>query len=91
MYAIRSYYELYPGVVEVLDALAPLVSMAMVTNGIGEVQRARIERLGLGPYLDAVVISGEVGVAKPGPAIFDLAFAALGDPDRATTLSYNFV
>lgn len=78
--------ELYPGVVEVLDTLAPLVSMAMVTNGIGEVQRARIERLGLGPYLDAVVISGEVGVAKPGPAIFDLAFAALGDPDRATTL-----
>ena len=78
--------DLYPGVVETLDALAPLVTMAMITNGIGQVQRARIERLGLEPFLDAVVISGEVGVAKPGTAIFDLVFAELGHPDRSTTL-----
>lgn len=78
--------ELYPGTVETLDALAPVVSMAIVTNGIGEVQRTRIERLGLERYLDAVVISGEVGVAKPGPAIFDIVFADLDEPDRATTL-----
>jgi 2-haloacid dehalogenase len=78
--------ELYPGVREVLDALRPRATMALVTNGIGEVQRTRIARLGLEPYLDAVVISGEVGTAKPGSAIFDLVFDLLGGPDRATTV-----
>ena len=78
--------ELYPGVRDVLDALRGRATMALVTNGIGEVQRTRIERLGLEHYLDAIVISGEVGTAKPGSAIFDLVFDLLGEPDRATTV-----
>lgn len=77
---------LYPGVADVLDALAERASLALVTNGIGEVQRARIERLGLAPYFDAVVISGEVGSAKPATEIFDIAFERLGRPDKTATL-----
>jgi len=52
-----------------------------VSNGLGEVQRSRIERLGIAHYFDAIVISGEVGTAKPGSAIFDIAFELLGRPD----------
>jgi YjjG family noncanonical pyrimidine nucleotidase len=78
--------ELYPGVREVLDALAARASLAVVTNGLSEVQRTRIERLDLGQYFDAVVISAEVGVAKPDPGIFDLAFAALRGPAKEATL-----
>lgn len=80
--------ELYPGVREVLDALdaEPSVSLALITNGLSEVQRVRIERLGLGRYFDAIAISSEVGTAKPAPAIFDFALAGLGAPARATAL-----
>ncbi len=78
--------DLYPGTIETLDALAEIATLALVTNGIGEVQRARIARLGLDKFFDAIVISGEVGVAKPGPEIFDLTFEALGHPDKGTTL-----
>ena len=60
--------------------------MAMVTNGLSEVQRARIERLDLGRYFEAIVISAEVGAAKPGGDIFDLTFEALGNPDPAGAL-----
>lgn len=74
--------ELYPGACEVLDALAETARLAMVTNGLSEVQRARIERLDLGRYFDSVVISAEVGTAKPGTDIFDLVFEQLGEPDR---------
>lgn len=74
--------DLFEGVIDVLDALRPHVSLALITNGIGQVQRARIARLGLEPYFEAVVISGEVGAAKPGTGIFDLVFDALGTPDR---------
>jgi YjjG family noncanonical pyrimidine nucleotidase len=80
------YGDLYPSAREVLDALAERASLALVTNGLSEVQRTRIGRLDLGQYFDAVVISAEVGVAKPAPGIFDLAFAALGEPVKETTL-----
>ncbi len=58
----------------------------MVTNGLGEVQRARIERLGLGDYFDTVAISAELGVAKPGVEIFESAFQALGSPSKASAV-----
>ena len=81
--ALGAYGDLYPGARELLDRLAHTgATMAMVTNGLSEVQRARIERLDLGRYFDAVIISAEVGTAKPGGEIFDLTFAALGEPAR---------
>ena len=80
--------QLYPGARDVLEALAARGdgAMALVTNGLSEVQRARIARLELAPYFAAIVVSSEVGVAKPARAIFDLAFAQLGEPPRATAV-----
>ncbi len=81
---LGAHGDLYPGARELLDRLADVgVTMAMITNGLSEVQRARIARLELGDYFEAIVISAEVGAAKPGGEIFGLAFAALGDPDPA--------
>ncbi len=80
--------ELYPGARDVLATLAARADLALglVTNGLAEVQRARIARLELDAYFDAVVVSSEVGVAKPAPAIFDVAFAQLDDPPRASAV-----
>lgn len=69
--------ELYPGAAEVLAELRERGPVAMVTNAISEIQRRRIERLGINELFDAIVISSEVGVSKPDPTIFDHAFAAL--------------
>lgn len=78
--------DLYEGARDVLEALSQKVSLALVTNGLSEVQRARIERLGIDSYFDAVVISAEVGAAKPGTEIFDITFEALDSPARATAV-----
>jgi YjjG family noncanonical pyrimidine nucleotidase len=78
--------ELYAGALEVLEALSACARLALVTNGLGEVQRARIERVGIGGYFRAIVVSAEVGVAKPAPGIFDITFAALDSPARHTAL-----
>jgi 2-haloacid dehalogenase len=86
VYGMGANGDLYPGTIEVLDALAEIADLALVTNGIGDVQRARIARLGLDRFFTAIVISGEVGLAKPGPEIFDLTFKELGHPDKGTTL-----
>jgi 2-haloacid dehalogenase len=78
--------ELYLGAMGVLDTLAASATLALVTNGIGEVQRTRIDRIGIEHHFDAIVISGEVGKAKPGTEIFDITFEQLGGPDKATAL-----
>jgi YjjG family noncanonical pyrimidine nucleotidase len=75
---LAAHGDLYPGVRDVLDALTGRVAMGLVTNGLGEVQRARLDRLGLGRYFDAVVISSEVGCAKPAGEIFARALEELG-------------
>lgn len=78
--------ELYEGAMDVLDTLAASATLALITNGIGEVQRTRIDRVGIEHFFDAIIISGEVGEAKPGTEIFDIAFEQLGMPDKAAAL-----
>jgi len=44
--------------------------VGLITNGPAEVQWAKIELLGLWAHVDFAVVSGELGVEKPDPAIF---------------------
>jgi YjjG family noncanonical pyrimidine nucleotidase len=78
--------DLYPGTRDVLDALAVGASLAVVSNGLGEVVYERMARLGLSEFFDSVVVSSEVGVAKPNPVIFGVAFERLGSPDKRSAL-----
>jgi putative hydrolase of the HAD superfamily len=64
---------------DVLPALASLASahpqakLGVITNGEGEPQRAKLAAIGLSERFPLLVASGEIGVAKPDPAIFLLA------------------
>lgn len=78
--------DLYDGAEDALTELARVATLGLVTNGIGSVQRSRIERLGLDRWFSAYVISGEAGVAKPNRAIFDMILIDLGEPDRNDVL-----
>lgn len=84
--SLGAHGELYPGALEVLDLLADRARLALVTNGLSDVQRARLERVGLTERFEVVVVSSEVGVTKPRPEIFDVAFTALGDPPASSAL-----
>lgn len=55
------------------DARAAGWTIAVVTNGPTVVQTRKLEATGLDAIVDAVVISQEVGVAKPDPLIFRTA------------------
>ena len=63
-----------PGARETLLQLAATRRLAIVTNG-GPAQRTKLERLGLADVVHAVFVSGELGVAKPAPQIFEHALA----------------
>ena len=70
--------DLFDGARELLSRLSAGHRLALVTNGIGRVQRGRLARLGLDETFDAVVISGEIGASKPGREIFRVTFDQLG-------------
>jgi len=54
------------------------IRTAVITNGPGDVQRGKLAAVGLADAFDAVLISAEVGSAKPNTRIFDVALAELG-------------
>lgn len=61
-----------------LSLLQPRFSLALVTNGASDTQRENLRVLDIEDRFDAVVISGEVGVAKPDARIFRFALDELG-------------
>lgn len=70
---------------QVLDALADDYRLGVLTNGFGPAQRGKLEAAGLTDAFETVVVSGEVGVRKPEPGIYEVA------EDRLSADSYAFV
>ncbi len=62
---------LYPGVLELLDALCLHYRLGMITNGPLDMQTEKLEVLGIGDRFDLILIAGELGVYKPDARIFD--------------------
>lgn len=74
-YFMRKYEEnwaLFPDVMDCLERLKGL-PLGVITNGGATQQREKLARVRIDRYFPVVVISGEVGVAKPDPGIFALA------------------
>ena len=73
---------LIDGVLEVISKLSPFYKMLLVTNGIADVQRPRMEKSEIIKYFEGVVISDEIGFAKPSTEFFDVAFSQMGNPPK---------
>lgn len=74
------------GAVDLLNTLKGRVKMGIITNGFTALQQARLERTGFLGVFDLLVISEQVGHAKPHPAIFDYALTQMGNPPRERVL-----
>jgi 2-haloacid dehalogenase len=68
---------LLPHARAVLRLMSSRVPLLLLSNGIASVQRRRINRCGIATYFKDILISGEVGMAKPDRAIFALAIEKL--------------
>jgi putative hydrolase of the HAD superfamily len=69
----------FPDAIEALRELrARSYRLGVITNGPEEIQRRKIEALGLPALVDAILISGREGLRKPDPGIFHRAATRLG-------------
>ena len=54
------------------------IRTVILTNGIGPMQRSKLDESGLMPLVDGVVISAETGYSKPHPEAFNFALNLVG-------------
>ena len=60
-----------PGAIETLGQFRDEgVKLGLVTNGSAELQRAKIDRFGLGSLFGCILIEGEFGVGKPDERVY---------------------
>lgn len=67
-----------PGAAEAVKAISARLPIAVVTNGMGDMQRRRLKRAGLLPYFRFVVVSEELFSRKPEPDMLLHALRLLG-------------
>jgi 2-haloacid dehalogenase len=79
-------FDLIDGAYEVLNALQGRSKIAIVTNGLTAVQRSRLELSPIKPFITDLIISEEIGAAKPHAAFFDTVFARTGNPPKGDVL-----
>jgi 2-haloacid dehalogenase len=70
--------QLLPGALELVKELAQGYPLALITNGIASVQKKRFAASPITPFFKSIVISEELGIAKPDPRIFRPALERIG-------------
>jgi 2-haloacid dehalogenase len=78
--------DLMVGAENIIRALKARYRLALITNGLKDVQRPRLARSAIAGYFEVVAISEEIGAAKPDPRYFDAVFALMGQPGREACL-----
>ena len=82
---LEQHGEPLPGIIDLLSLLRGKYTVGIVSNGPGFVQRKRLQVSGLMEFIDLIVISCEVGSAKPDPEILRYAMK-LADSKTYNTL-----
>jgi HAD superfamily hydrolase (TIGR01509 family) len=75
---LRSNPPLAPGCVDVIRALARVKQLALVSSASAETVELFLSCSGTGDYFDAIIYGDQVTIAKPHPAIYQLALQKIG-------------
>ncbi len=74
------------GAIDLLEELKPIYNLAVVTNGLKEVKRPQLSKPEIAHYFKAIIISEEVGIAKPHAGFFEHTFSEIGHPDKSKVI-----
>jgi putative hydrolase of the HAD superfamily len=74
----RQKHVVYEDTIATLEKLAGCFILGLLTNGASDLQRRKIEGSGIGSYFREILISGDVGFAKPDRRVFELLLSRLG-------------
>src|SRR4030043_1076256 len=73
------YCRLIPGTVEMLEKLKAIYRLGLLSNFThAPAVKGLLDRLGLSPFFETVLVSGEIGYRKPHPLVFKMLAENLG-------------
>jgi len=83
--------HLFPEALETLHWLREQgLPLALLTNGAAKAQRKKIERWGLAPFFDCIVVEGEFGTGKPDERVYLHALNRIGvQPEETWMIGDN--
>ena len=67
----------FPDACKVLRELDGRFPLGLITNGPTDPQWAKIDKFDLARIMEVILVSGQLGIAKPDPRIFDVALEGL--------------
>ncbi|MCF6271471.1 MAG: YjjG family noncanonical pyrimidine nucleotidase [Melioribacteraceae bacterium] len=73
---------LLDGAKDIVEWCSEKFELVIVTNGLASVQNPRLKKSELREYFKYIIISEEIGFAKPKREIFDYAFELLNNPSK---------
>jgi putative hydrolase of the HAD superfamily len=81
----------FPGALDTLQRLCGQgIRLALITNGNADLQRRKINRFGLEPYFDYILVEGEFGVGKPDARVYQHVLEQLKvKPNQAWMIGDN--
>lgn len=71
---------------KIIHLLKKEYNLSIITNGLKEVQRSRIQKSKLTPIFEEIIVSDEIGFAKPSSAYFDYTHQKIGKPNKNKVL-----
>jgi putative hydrolase of the HAD superfamily len=74
----RARHKVFADAAGALEQLRKSHLLALVTNGAACLQREKLAASELAGYFEAVVVSDDIGAAKPDPTVFEHALSQLG-------------
>ncbi len=78
--------DLLPGAEALVRTLHGQARLALITNGLQAVQRPRFAQSPICECFEIIVVSEEVGIAKPNPEIFRITWEQMGCPELSGIL-----
>ena len=73
-----TYNILKEETIEVLEQLKGKYKMAVLSNGGSYIQHNKIKHVDIEKYFDEIIVSGDVGIHKPDPGLFEYTLDKLG-------------
>ena len=80
---------LYEDAAEVFASISGKFKIGLLTNGPSNLQRRKIDALGIEDWFDGITVSGEHDLAKPDPRIFEIAMENLNCAPEETVYIGN--
>jgi len=69
--------ETFPEACKVLKELDEIYPLGLITNGPTDPQWRKINKFALSRIFEVILVSGQLGISKPDPRIFDVALEGL--------------